>query len=98
MDKFEGSLKRGPRICRECDSCHEVRIKKLVDGDYRYVIYNQCWGVSEPFFINSKDLDKPCSQYEDAADYKVFKSMKELVKLLTKEEKEELVNILSKGK
>ena len=89
MIKFEGSLKRGPRICKECDSCHEVRIKKLIDGEYRDVIYNQCWGVSEPFFIKDKDLDKPYTQYKDAAEYKTFNSLEEFIKLLTEEEKEE---------
>lgn len=94
MIKFEGSLKRGPRICNECDSCHEVRIKKLIEGDYREVVYYQCWGVSKPFYISNRDLDKPCSQYKDATDYKTFKSMKEFVNLLTKEEKEELSDLL----
>lgn len=94
MDKFEGSLKRGPRICRECDSCHEVRIRKLVDGEYRDVIYNQCWGVSEPFYISGKDLDKPCTQYKDATDYKVFETMKEFVSILTDKEKKELKKLL----
>ena len=94
MIKFEGSLKRGPRVCKECDSCHEVRIKKLIDGDYRNVIYYQCWGVSEPFYINDKDLNRPCTEYENAINYKEFKSLEEFVSLLTKEEKEELSNLL----
>lgn len=94
MIKFEGSLKRGPRVCKECDSCHEVRIKKLIDGDYRNVIYYQCWGVSEPFYINDKDLNRPCTEYKDATNYKEFKSIEEFVNILTKEEKEELLNLL----
>ena len=94
MVKFEGSLKRGPRVCKECDSCHEVRIKKLIDGDYRNVIYYQCWGVSEPFYINDKDLNRPCTEYENATNYKEFKSIEEFVNILTKEEKKELSNLL----
>ena len=94
MIRFEGSLKRGPRVCSECDSCHEVRIKKLIDGDYREVVYYQCWGVSEPFYINNRDLDKPCTEYKDAINYKEFKSIEEFYNLLTEKEKEEFKDFI----
>ena len=94
MNKFEGSLKRGPKICRNCNACHEVRIKKWVEDAYRDVIYYQCWGVSEPFYMAEKDLDKPCTQYENNEYSKTFETMKEFVNILTDKEKKELKNLL----
>lgn len=43
--------------CNECDACVKGYFKSKPDA---YV----CIGVKEPFVLNAKDLNKPCTQYK----------------------------------
>lgn len=88
--KFEGTLNRGLKTCRECDCCHEVRRRRWIDGAWREVVYHQCFGVSEPFDIDPRQMDKPCKEYKDNAVKKQFHSIKELLDLMTEDEKKQL--------
>lgn len=82
---FSGTLNRGIKRCCDCSCLTEVRRKRFVDGAQREVIFNMCFGVSEPFEVY--DTNQECTEYkEHNLCKKDFKSIESFINLLSEEE------------